>query len=297
MNQSLTQIRGNAQQIWKQLKWEIQVVNTDSTLRSIIGCASIREAVEFAESLSIFKSQTEVLKSTSLYSTSDDKIRIPAIEANKIDATAKALDDLLEGFEEALQKVLPEEPSSSLNIKLPPINDFDDLAKSSRDIHLAFTQVLYLDEVNGNMKIESVENGSIWLNVVLEGAVSMLVIGAVIWSGAVIYKKILEGRMMEQQLRALTIRTESMENVLEAQKESLTQLIQVEADHINSTTFKNNIPENTERIKNSIELFAGLLDKGAEIHPSIGAPEEVSNLYPNMKALPTIESKIKQLPQ
>ncbi|MCR8561605.1 hypothetical protein KXD93_28380 [Mucilaginibacter sp. BJC16-A38] len=116
-------------------------------------------------------------------------------------------------------------------------------------------------------------------------------------AGAVIYKKILEGRIVEQQLRTLKLRADSLEDVRAAQKESLSQLIQAEAEHLNSITFKRNVPENIERIKNSIELFASLLDKGAEVHPAIGAPENVSNLYPNLKALPTVESKIKQINQ
>jgi hypothetical protein len=217
------------------------------------------------------------------------------VEASLLDSTLTLLDDVLKNFYLALELNLPAEDPSSINIKLPPVNDFSDLSQYSKDFHLALSQVLYLEEINSSIKIESVENGSIWLNVFVYGSIAIGLVGSLVWSAAVIYKKILEGKIMDEQLRGLKIRTDSMDDVRNAQKESLTQLIQAEAEFINSNAFKKNVPDNIERIKGSIKLLADLLDKGAEVHPAIGAPEEIANLYPNMKSLPTIESKTKLL--
>jgi hypothetical protein len=295
MNFPLNQIRDQIAESWQNLTWDVNVDPVNGVYSNIDGCVSIREAIVTAERFGLFKGVTENLRDSSLFERNTDKIRVRATEATEIDSLATQLEDLLGGLKDALEIVLPKEDSSSINIKLPPVNDFDDLSRYSRDLHLAFTQVLYLDEVNGNVKIESVQNGSIWLNVVVEGATALALIGSLIWASAVIYKKLLEGKMMEQQLRALSIRTDSMSNVMDAQKEALAQVVQLEAEHIANNNFNERQPENVERIKNSIELFASLLDKGAEIHPSIGAPESIANLYPSMKALPVIESKIKKL--
>ena len=72
-------------------------------------------------------------------------------------------------------------------------------------------------------------------------------------------------------------------------------MLNAEATHINSEHFQNNSPENIERIKNSIKIFSELIDKGAEIHPALIAPEQVSNLFPDIKNLLGLESKIKRI--
>lgn len=72
-------------------------------------------------------------------------------------------------------------------------------------------------------------------------------------------------------------------------------MIQAEAEHIESEHFKNKAPENIERIKNSITTFADLIGRGAEIHPALVAPENVTNLFPDPTKLISVESKIKRL--
>ncbi len=295
MNHSLREVKDLAQEAYRIIKWETEV-NPNNTAQSFLKHSnSIRDAVEIVESLEIFEDEVKALKSSELYTNSGDSIKIPTAAASTIAGMAQSLEQLLKNFYKALETVLPAESPNSINIKLPTVNDFNDLSSYAKDLDTALSQVMYLNEIDSKVKIESVENGSIWLNVLLDTVFAVSVVGGLVWSAAVIYKKILEGRIMDEQLRGLKIRTDSMEDVSKAQKESLLQLVQAEADFINSTTFKENVPENIERIKVSIKLFAELLDKGAEVHPAIGAPEEVTNLYPNMKALPTVESKTKLL--
>jgi hypothetical protein len=295
MDYSLRELKDDSRKIYNRLRWSIGPVATNLDASHLTNADVLREVVEDIEKFGLFKAQVDILKASSLFKLPGDIIRISKAEGDTINETLKLLDALLDNFHDILEVVIPEESESSINIKLPPVNDFNDLSLYARDLHLALTQVLYLEDIAGGLKIESVENGSIWLNVLLYGTASVSLVGSLVWSAAVIYKKILEGKMMAEQLRALKIRGDSMEDVLTAQKESLLQLVQSEADYISSSSFQQNIPENIERIKGSIRLFADLLDKGAEIHPAIGAPEEVANLYPNMKTLPTLESKTKQL--
>lgn len=42
-------------------------------------------------------------------------------------------------------------------------------------------------------------------------------------------------------------------------------------------------------------MMAELIGKGTEIHPSLMAPENVANLFPEISKLPLIESRIKKL--
>ncbi|GAL79539.1 hypothetical protein JCM19274_2047 [Algibacter lectus] len=42
-------------------------------------------------------------------------------------------------------------------------------------------------------------------------------------------------------------------------------------------------------------MLSSLIEKGAEIHPALNQPEKVTNLFPDMKKLNIIESRIKKL--
>jgi len=96
-------------------------------------------------------------------------------------------------------------------------------------------------------------------------------------------------------VRGLKVKNDSLQDILNAQKAETELMIEAEAEHINSEHFKENVPENIERIKNSITIFAELIGKGAEIHPALIAPEDVSNLFPDTKNLIGLESKIKRI--
>ena len=101
--------------------------------------------------------------------------------------------------------------------------------------------------------------------------------------------------MLEQQVRGLKVKNDSLEDILKAQKAETKLMISAEAQHIDSEHFKEKAPENIERIKNSITTFADLIGRGAEIHPALVAPENVTNLFPDPTKLINIESKIKKL--
>lgn len=244
--------------------------------------------------MDLFKPIIDSLKSSIIFTFSNDEMNIQHSEGNLINSSLTQLKTLSQNFQEILLKTVPNENINSINIKLPQVNDFDELSKVAREIHISLTQVLLNEEVNGETKIVSVENGSIWFNVFV-GETAVFVVASIAWAAAVIYKKIQEGRLLEQQVRSLKVKNDSLEDVLKAQKAETDLMIQAEAEHIQSEHFKLNAEDNIARIKNLISTFAELIGKGAEIHPALVAPENVSNLFPDTSKLLGLESKIKRL--
>ncbi|MCK6614643.1 MAG: hypothetical protein L6Q47_10435 [Ignavibacteriaceae bacterium] len=292
MQNSLKLIKHQLQFILKSFEWK-QEQNQNNTFK-FTGLSDIRDIVLQLESLQLFEGITSALKNSILFTTASNITNVQSVESATLNSQLTQLKSLVQNFYDVLNKTLPEEDVNSINIKLPEIRDFEQLSKVSKKIHLGLTQVIVNDEINGQTTIVSVENGSIWLNVFI-GSVAVSVVASLIWSAAVIYKKIQEGKLLEQQVRSLKVKNDSLEDILKAQKAETELLIQAEADHISSEHFKENIPENVERIKNSIKTFAELIGEGAEIHPSLVAPENVANLFPNPTQLISIESKIKKL--
>ena len=294
MDTSLKIIKQKLQVNITKLNWELTPGNSQSLLK-FTNLNQIRIVINEIETMELFSNLTAVLKNSVIFTTSENTMSVQTAEGHSIQSQLALLKSLIENFLEVLKKTVPEENLNSINIKLPPINDFEELSKVSRDIHLSLTQILYNDEINGETKIVSVENGSIWLNVFVGGATAVGVIASLVWSAAVIYKKMQEGKLLEEQVRGLKVKNDSIEDILKAQKAETNHMIQAEAEHINSEHFKENIPENIEKIKNSITNFAELIGKGAEIHPALVAPENVSNLFPNPSKMIGIESRIKRL--
>jgi len=122
-----------------------------------------------------------------------------------------------------------------------------------------------------------------------------MLVWSMVWSAAVIYKKINEGRLLWEQVRGLKVKNDSLEDILEAQKIVTDELKKAEASYITKKYYKENIPENMQRLENSISILSWLIAKGAEIEPNIDSPEEVWNLFPDFKKIDSIESKIKKL--
>lgn len=295
MEITLKQIKSRLQKTLKKFVWKGEsITQADQTMFSFTGLTNIREVITDIEGLGLFKNLTDVLKQSIIFTTAKDGMIVQRSEGAVIQTNLNQLKTLATNFQEILLNTVPDESIESINIKLPPINDFDELSKVSREIHISLTQVLLNDNINGQTKIVSVENGSIWLNV-LVGTTAVTLVASLTWAAAVIYKKIQEGRLLEQQIRSLKVKNESLEDILKAQKAETALMIQAEAEHIQSEFFQNNPADNIERIKNSISTFADLISKGAEIHPALVAPESVSNLFPDPTKLIGLESKIKRL--
>jgi hypothetical protein len=293
MEASLKVLKKQLQNILKRLEWK-HTPQPNTPLTVFTNLNVIRQALNDTESLKLFGSIISNLKSSVIFTSANDSMSIQTAEGQIINNQLHQLKILIQNFSELLDNVVPEESVDSINIKLPPLNDFDQLSKVSRELHLALTQVIINDEINGQTKIESVENGSIWINVFI-GAAAVTVVASLVWSAAVIHKKILEGKLLQEQIRGLKVKNESLEDVLKAQRAETDLMIQAEAEHIQSEHFKENAPENIERIKNSITTFADLIGRGAEIQPALVAPEDVSNLFPDPTKLVGLESKIKRL--
>lgn len=294
METSLKVIKTQLQEILKNFTWKIEVFAANNTFYNISNLKEIRTVLNNIESLGLFQNVVHDIQNSVIFTTKNDIVRIQQTESVIIDNQLKLLKSLAENFLNVLVSTVPEETVDSINIKLPPINDFDELSKVSRELHLALTQVIYNDEINGQTRIASVENGSIWLNVIV-GATAVTLIGSLVWSAAVIYKKILEGKLLEQQIRGLKVKNTSLEDILAAQKTETQLIIQAEAEYLNSEFFKNDPAGNVEKLKNSVTIFADLIAKGAEIHPALVAPENVSNLFPDPTKIIGLESKIKRL--
>ena len=154
MEYSLKQIKAILQDSSKDLIWGAKAVqNSKPPVINLSGLAHLRAVIEEIDSLGLFQEKVSELKNSILFTTVNDEMNIQTAEARTIIDSLTQLKELTSNFLSILLRTVPEEDASSINIKLPPINDFDELSKVSREIHVGLTQVVLNDQINGQTKI------------------------------------------------------------------------------------------------------------------------------------------------
>lgn len=245
------------------------------------------------KNLEIYTKEILFIKSSKLYSTTQDSVYADKSFTNLSEASSYIYNSS-RALCKVLDSIIGTLNNNVISIKLPDTNDLKTISTYLNDIQLAISQVIINDDIGGELSVENWEDGSYWINLQLKSFAAVTIIASLAWSSAVVYKKIQEGRMFEEHVRSLNIKNDSLEDIRNAQGEALKLLILGEAKAIQDKNFENqNDQETLERLKLCIKTFSELIEKGAEIHPALSAPEEVSNLFPDLSKLEQIASKTK----
>ena len=230
-----------------------------------------------------------------ILSSSSDSLNSDSTQYNSRLEFLKYVQFLLTNLHVWINDYVPSDQEEDvINIKMPNSRTFDELTKVSKELHLAFSPVVN-DYEGGKIEIVQFDHGSFWC-IVRVGTASLLIAGLV-WSGAVVAKKIMECRTSYEVYRNVKLRNDLLKELKELAESEVKLVIAQEAAMIQNEHFNKEDNEQLERIKNSINNISELILKGTEIQPSLTAPEEVENLFPDFNKLPLIESKVKRLPE
>lgn len=264
--------------------------------RSLI---KFNKAIKDLKKIEIFNDKISSLNSLIIGSVDDNIImnfKDGRVFENSVVELSKDIDLLSRSLSEIIINDDQRE-EFSIYIKLPNTTNLSDISKDINTFNKILSNTILNESINGQIMLESIEPGSIWLKIYVGSSLAVSVIGSLAWSSAVVYKKYEEARIIEEIANRKKLENDHKKNVIEASKLITDLVVEAEAENIYKTYYKNGEtePEQIERLKASIKMLSEEINKGAEISPSLMAPEEVSNLFPNMKSLPTIESKIKKI--
>ena len=268
--------------------------NTNSTI-SFSGLNKFRIAINKLETTELLTNEINDIRKSAIFITNNDTTLLNSSEGRNLKLKIDNLIRLVISLNSTFEKLGGASNDNSVSIKLPEVIDFDDLSKFSSEFHKILNQSIVNEQIDGQVRIDSVENGSIWLDVYLGSAAAVSLIGGLAWASAVVFKKIQEGRLIKKHVESLGIKNESIKEIQLKQKEALDLMISAEAANLYNDNFEGTNNEQIERLKFSIKMFSNLIDKGAEIHPALNQPESVKNLYPKMNNLKNLESKIKKI--
>jgi hypothetical protein len=254
----------------------------------------LRKSLNNLSKIEFLREEIENFKLASpLFGTSSDTLLISSSDDTKAYNFINSLKTGLYYLEGYVSNSLKVTPHNTVAIKLPEIKSFEDLAKVSNELKKSFEIPLRDSSENGDLKIISAEEGSIWLYVEILAGINL--IAGICWSAAVIRKKMAEARIYEEHTKTLGLKNESLQLFVDAQKQQLQNILQAEAESIAAKNYSAMDNEAIERLKLSITTVVDLLDKGTIILPANNDDKELKKLFPDYSQLSLIESTIRQL--
>lgn len=252
----------------------------------------LRKQITMLENLNFLTPEINALKKTSLFESYSDELYFTSHEESTISININRLKIGIEYLLRYDNQI--ETPKNGLLIKLPEIQTFEDLTKTSNDLKKAIEIPVIDQNAGGYVKIETAESGSIWLIISIGTLSAVNLIGAICWSAAVIRKKKAEAKIFEEHAKTLSLKNESLQTVIDAQKIQIKNIIEAEAEEIAKEHYNLNDPEVISRLKLSLNTVNDLLDRGTQILPSSDNKETIKS-FPDYSNLNMIESVIKKL--
>ena len=252
---------------------------------------------EYLRGIPGFDAELELINQSIIFRTTNNQIGIPHAEWSALVTAISSFAAKLMGLKQYLTAFLARQDINSVFVKAPALTEFSDMIAFEGQLKKAISQIIFHPKIEARLELKSWESGSpLWLELALGTQAAVNIVGAAAWAGAVVFKKIQEGRLHQEYVRGLKLRNDSLEVLLEAEKQLLNEIVSAEATNIALSNYDGDNSQDTiERVKLTIKEFAEMIEKGAEIHPALQAPEPVKNLFPNFNNLLATESKIKQL--
>jgi hypothetical protein len=258
------------------------------------------KSIHALSDIGLFESEMSKLRLTSFYNNPNDSIRVNKEEFQNITGGVATIKKNAALLLEALNNSLHSESldsEKSLSIKITSLKSFDDLILIGEKLKKTIQLPLSEFSDGGEIEIVNFDSGTFWLDIILPTAASVTLIGSVAWAGAVIYKKYKEAFAFNAYAEGLAIQKEHLQDLKDAAKKKIDLDIEAEAKLIQNEFFLTEDNEQLNRLKLSIKEYSELIQKGVQIQPALAAPEKITNLFPNYKAMELIESKIKHLPE
>lgn len=238
------------------------------------------------EDLPLFKGPRESLLASSIYSTSSDSIKVQDAEYNAIYLMHSNLVSGISAFLDFFKEVLPPEDEDSVTIKIPDPADFNEAVEFQSDILIAISQNVANPKIGGKVILKAWEPGSFRLTLDLGSSQAVGLVGGMASAAAKALKKHQEGKTFESMVKGLDVKADAIQEVLRGLQVYVNLLLGIEAKKLITKNFGDaSNSEQEARLLHGIKLFMGLIEKGAEIQPSLGASVSVKDSFPDFSQL------------
>lgn len=271
--------------------------NSNPRTYQLTNADNIQKGISGLKEIGLFDKYLKILEKQSFYSFTGSNIMITDNEFKVLSKTIPEIKAIAQGIVDAISQTIDSNDENVISIKIPEPQNFDDLETTSKKLHQIFSQTLLSKEIQGGIRIKNFDSGSYWIDIVASSKEIVGLIAALTWAGVVVYKKLQEGKFLQEKVREMKISNDAIEEIVEQSKKAVNTEANNEANFLYNTFFKGRDNEQVERIKVALKELANLYSKGTEIHPSLNANIEVKESFPDFKRIENVNSKIKKLEQ
>jgi len=281
-------------------------ISQSNNLFTINNLDKLKKFVSLLRDSKVFTQQVDLLSESIIFTTQATSITVQYTEGRQIEQTLDLLKILIENFNVLLDSTVPEDQPNSINIKLPDnVNNFSSLSRISNDLNIAIGQILSSSDFNCETRIMSVENGSIWANILLiveeakiPGCIAL--VGQLIRAGIKLRIQWFEGSKLKEEVRKLKLENDKIAGI-ETLEETIDNrnnaVLENEAKEIEDKYFEmhGHDPETYERIKNAIKILSEWQEKGLIITPSLNQGNLNLENFPTVSETLLLDRKTKEL--
>lgn len=293
-------IKFEIEQILPHLEIKVNKRNSQPITYQLLNTEQLKNAILEIDKLELLpENLISELKNQSFYSFNGNNLIIQQKEMTILNRAIPQTKTILEATAVSIEKAQNFQIDSKLcvSIKIPDIKDFEELEKICSKLNRIFGQTLLSNEIEGGFRIIGFDSGSNWIDILATSTAVVQTIGGLAWSGAVVFKKLQEGLLIQQKVREMKISNNAIEEIVEKSKEEVNEVAEKEAQYIYDKYFSGKDSEQVARIKMAIKEISEIYRQGGEIKPSLEASKETREDFPKMSELSSIVSRIKNIEQ
>ncbi|RHQ09930.1 hypothetical protein DW981_12445 [Clostridium sp. AM49-4BH] len=206
----------------------------------------------------------------------------------------------LEAIIELYQSMDAGESQEGVDIKIPACSTLDEYIGYLKDINFILNQCPMIANSSEQVVFNTVDVGSMWLSLLVKGAVGSHIILNILAKLSEVSIKFLSDyrvlKMQDEYLVAMRQKNEIGEEVLDTFKKlKETMMDEKVSEFEKECDTKITDPEERDRTARTIEKLAILVDKGVEIYSSIETPDEIKVMFPFTENAPLLPEGLQKL--
>lgn len=271
----------------KQNTSSIEIQNCESVIDALFNLERLdflKEYIQAAKSVqSIFYSRLEVtIVENNIYANFSNII-------NRITSSSNAVI-------QAINQAISEQSEFSISVKLPPMNNLNELTQFSKELDTALSQVLINKHFDGKVVLQNFESGSNWLEVIVGSMMALKAVSDLVKYAIDIRIKMFDIEKAKQVARSAKLSGDILETFEKGVEQNIKVLCEAHSKELLSGNGVDSPdPEFITRVSNSIKTLAELFNKGTEIHHALNAPKVIKDEFPDIKMYTSLISDLKRL--
>jgi hypothetical protein len=240
-------------------------------------------ALKRLETTGILKSKFDKIKVVeAFYLSPHETISFPRPQAEQLIQNIANLRQELMVIRTIIPEIIPTQNELSLSIKLPKIDDLDELSGIIKKLDKIFNQLLVNKYVEGQVKLQNFDTGSNWIEVLTNSLPALSVISFIIYMVIQLKREQIKNNELLEVARNRKITNDMLENISKQLSSNLDTLLE---NDIKSLMQRAGAPDTDkeyfERIKYCVNEMTGLIDKGLQFFPASKSPNEIKSIFPD----------------